>query len=169
MSVDTRVVFPPETRVSDVVTAIAILLGYEPELVPFRTSPDAARYVRVVETKNAVQLSLPQMVLIQFPQRSFWASYHFEANSRGERLLMTYYDDDRLPLLTELARFFGGKIDFSDCDGSGYDRAFDYPGCRLSNAPEDGEAWQTFENDLYNLKETACDVSESAALGWPER
>lgn len=166
MSVDTRVVFPPETRVSDVVKAIAILLGYAPRFVPLGSR--GGKFVEV-ETKDAICLCIPEMVTIQFPERSFWGTYHFEAGNRGERLLVTGHDPDRFPLLIELARFFGGKIDLSDCDNIDYDRAFDYPYYRESNAPEDGESWDRFEQELFDLKDKAEEIAESVNRAWPIR
>lgn len=51
---------------------------------------------------------------------------------------------------TELARFFGGEVDYNDCDDIEVDVRFDKP--RVKNNPGDGQEWDDFQNDKYNVQ-----------------
>jgi len=53
-------------------------------------------------------------------------------------------------MMSGLARFFGGTVDFNDCDDSEEDEVWERK--RSNNSPTDGDEWQQFHEDLYAVK-----------------
>ena len=76
--------------------------------------------------------------------------YHFEVQG-GQRLIMRRARAEAIALFCRLAQFFGGAVDFNDCDDQ-YDRFYERPMRRPVNDPEDGLMWNQLQEDLFNLK-----------------
>jgi hypothetical protein len=49
-----------------------------------------------------------------------------------------------------LCKFFGGRIDYNDCDSTDWDRVYRRP--RKNNSPGDGEEWNDFQQAMFDLK-----------------
>jgi len=145
MGVDCMVLLPADTRANDVAKAIAILLGAEKTKQKLGNCGSWACWTDSrVEANSAV----PTCADLVVPGDKFL--YHFEAE-RGQRLLMRRSWAKDIALFCRLAEFFGGAVDFNDCDDQ-YDRFYQRPLARPINDPEDGPLWTQLQEDLFNLE-----------------
>lgn len=159
MGTDCRVYLPSDTRVQHVAEVIGILLGLPPKKTPlgergssFYTSVDGAK----VETT-----SVPEMCVIVVkptdlaPSGDSWY-YHFDA--RGPWSTMPLLSSRALAISVavgdRVAQFFGGIVDFNDCDSIEGDRVYRRP--RPRNNPGDGEGvdgeWEAFQQAIFDIK-----------------
>jgi hypothetical protein len=76
-------------------------------------------------------------------------NYFFEDDS-NMRLLTGGSNKFWIEVGKRLIDFFGGYIDYNDCDDIKKDFEKEKP--RLKNNPNDGEEWNDFEKEKYNIK-----------------
>ena len=152
MGVDSRLWFPPETRVRDVATALAILLGANPSKGYFSQGEGWACHVDQkleVEATSVVEMLVITGVV---EGKKVYNSWHWEGGGpTGYRLMMCHSDSGRYPALRKLADFFGGVLDEADCD----DNDADFTGSLRNKAyrtdADDGVGWEAFQDALLSL------------------
>lgn len=152
MGVDSRLWFPPETRVRDVATALSILLGGKPSRHEFTQGEGWACEVdQALKVENS---NVPEMLIIsgEVDGKRVWNTWHWEGGGpAGYRLMMCHSDSGRYPALRKLADFFGGILDEADCD----DNNADFTGSLRNKAyrtdADDGIGWDAFQQALLDL------------------
>ncbi len=156
MGVDCRIILPHNVRVDDVVKVIGIAAGFKPELI----HETWGSYVKVAGVKIE-NTSVPSMCQINFDGRFVY--YHFEAENGKGRLLNPKSTDFWIAIGRRLVDFFGGELDYSDCDIDDVDYARKSKGNNL-NCPSNGKPWMSFQNRLMEIK--PIHISEmSSGLG----
>jgi hypothetical protein len=76
--------------------------------------------------------------------------YHFESGHRSARLLSARSTPFWIAAGRKVVDFFGGKIDFQDADEIRVDYSVKKP--RRANNPEDGQAFQDFQEALRKVQ-----------------
>lgn len=145
MGVDVRVTLAPGARLSDVADVAGIAAGLPWHSVHLPSGN--GWYVRVDGASVKGYVEIPTMAEINLAgpmvdgQVAHSASYHFEWD-QGEVPGCTGLMSRANPLWIAVGRrlvdFFGGAIDYQDCDGVDVD----YAAPVAHRAAEDGEAWQ---------------------------
>lgn len=168
MGVDTRIYLPNDVNVSDVANVIGILAGLKPHksFLDHR-GKSWATHVKGVEVKPSPVPELAQ-IIIRAPkgeslidgEASYYVGYHFEASrsfaGKYGRLLMPRSTPFWIAVGLKLAKFFGGKVVYRDCDapckayGTWANRFFPKP--RRNNSPEDSKVWQDFQKAIFRIK-----------------
>ena len=117
---------------------------------------DGGQYVGVQGVK-AVTTTQPEMAEIKvsgapvFGGRDVGLFYHFEGEESGyRRCLMPRSRAEWIALGRRLADFFGGKVDYDDSDGVGYDYEVP-PRTDTENCPEDGRPWKALQARIHAL------------------
>ena len=148
MGIDCKVLLPTDVRARDVAKAMAILLGADKTKHPPGKS---GSWVCQTDAKVEANTAVPTCAdLVVLGDRYL---YHFEVQG-GQRLLMRRARAKTIALFCRLAQFFGGAVDFNDCDDQ-YDRFYERPIHRPVNDPEDGLMWNQLQEDLFNLEPLA--------------
>lgn len=148
MGVDCRINLPADVRLSDVAEAIGILLGCKPERHDFDRGgwccrvPGAETTPASVDTCAEIKIKPPK-------GEPRWFLYHFEVEYDG-RLIMPRATDVNIALGRRLVQFFGGRLDYNDCDSTDWNEAYDRP--RPRNNPSDGAEWDSFQAEMMELK-----------------
>jgi hypothetical protein len=177
MSVDCIIKLPMDVRIRDVAEAVGLLAGLKAKEKPME-SGDRAWTFRWVEGVKVNPTSVPTMaeIFIEAPKgekqvdgnANHFTYYHFE-NPDGRREIAPRSTAFWIAVGKRLVKFFGGKLDYQDCDGG----AFNYfaPKPRKSNSPEDGKPWEGFKRALYSIKPlTMAELKAAqkhAAYDWP--
>jgi len=152
MGVNTHVYLPSDVRLRDVGEAIGILAGLPFSFLKFGHGPSG--YIHVEGVSYEVNEHTPSMVNIEFAgqmvdgQTCHSAYYHFE-NPDGSRCVSLKSTSFWIAVGIGLAKFFGGKVSFSDCNG-GTNRRYKKP--RTGNSPEDGRPWDNFQKAMMKIK-----------------
>lgn len=154
MGVDTHIMLSPATRVRDVATVMSILCGHEP--VRTSLSADGAWCATVPNGFRVTTTTVPEMVRISGTswgeERSVF--YHFECefpNGDPCRLLMPRATPLWIAVGVALVKFFGGRVDFCDCDERRDDVVVPVsPGSII--APEGGQPWRDFQERLMHVQ-----------------
>ncbi len=148
MGVDIRCVLPGNVRVDDVAKVIGIAVGLKPEYRKFNmgNSDGGATYVDGITVNAAGSVDTVQ---INFDGR--YALYFFEPDiAIGKRLFYPKSTPFWIAACKRLVDFFGGTIDYNDCD----EKAVDYRVKAKSNSencPSDDEPWETFQQRLLTV------------------
>lgn len=162
MGVDTKILLPAAARIQDVADVMGALAGFPMEKRYFahirengRDSagwsaghPYGSSYVRLTPIHNMVQCAYIHLdsselgrVMVD-GEREHQCMYHFEAGCNGERLLMPRSTDFWIAIGKGLVEFFGGTVDYNDCDDSDVD--FARPAQKDIHA-EDGAEWYSMQ------------------------
>ena len=160
MGVDAALSLPPNVQVRYVAYVAGILLGLKPERAPLssgrhvRSDGQLCYGVRVPGVTVASCGSTVEMcdIVIGTPApRSFF--YHFES-AGGRRSIRIGSTAESIALLCALADFFGGVVDYQDCD----EIEDDYVAADKSdaeNCAEDGEPWDDMIDRVLAVKPLA--------------
>lgn len=157
MGIDTRILLPTNVRIHDVATVIAKLVGIP---VTKEILDKHSYHAKIApETDNrglkVVTSSVPSMLMIQWwggsevrPQGNMF--YHYES---GYDYFMgvLHGDDGAIAIGKGLVDFFGGIVDFNDCDNEDHDYSMPTKS-RKMNAPEDGPEWHNFQDRILALE-----------------
>jgi len=175
MSVDTRIRLSPDVHIDDVAEVIGILAGLKPEKVPFKDGTGFYARVPGVECQNTCVVGMAHIVLTAPKGKTLidgepyhFCSYHFEPSNSGRKsdhfkLLFPRSTPFWIAMGRRLADFFGGTIDYSDCDSKSIDYRRGYP--KLRNSPEDGRPYFQFQEKILAVKPlTRADLQ--AARKW---
>lgn len=169
MGCDTHITLPSETRVVDVAKVMGALAGYEKTTEPLKGSD--AIFCRVAGQEVSPCNCVVEMCTINLTEPTIdgeeghSAFYHFEGIRTGERLVSVRSTPFWIAMGLKLIKFFGGSIDFNDCQGEGPDRTYDKP--RPSNYIVDDEEWSSFQQEILDIepitKQDIVDAADHAA------
>jgi len=154
MGVDCGINLPDNVRVKDVAQIIGIAAG----LTPQWGGSHGAKWVEVpgADVTNTI---IPEMVEIAIRSLGHLlidgdamhtVNYHFESDNNG-RSLNPRSTAFWLAVAHRLVDFFGGTIDYQDCD----DVEVDYfvpANVRSVNSPSDNEEWDLFQQRKFEVK-----------------
>jgi hypothetical protein len=158
MGIDASISFPPNVQVNDVAAVAARLLGCEAARKTL-DEESGSTYAAVTGIEVQSIKDLPECVRILI--REFDAEgnkirslagllYHFEW-SGGRRGIFRSPTPRNIALLRGLADFFGGKVDYNDCDSTKCD--YEVPDkSNTMNCPEDGKPWQDLQDRILAVK-----------------
>jgi len=157
-----------DVRINDVINVIGILLGQKKNknyIEKFWACDveDVKEYGATnITSENASKENIhlrnydtvPTMLEVvirknKIDKQPHTAYYHFETNN-GMRLLCGGNSDFWHKVGKGLVEFFGGWVDYNDCDSIEKDFEAEKP--RGSNHGESDEEFDAFQNDLWNLK-----------------
>jgi len=157
MGVDTRIYLPKDVRLQDVADVIGILSGLPKEKKKLRDDRgDDSWYVKVKGVSVEGLKNVPEAPMIYLKGKLADDSegtsvmFHYEGGSERDYIsIIPRSTPFWLAIGTHLCTFFGGKIDFQDCDETDWD--IKYPRPRRDNSPSDGTFWQDFQQEKWNL------------------
>ena len=145
MGVDTRIRLPGDVRVRDVADVIGILAGRK---VSWGGS-GKSRWVEVEGVTVESAQGVPQCANIQITPGDgvrpdhIYVLYHFEDDEGNGRVLCPRSTPFWVAVGKRLVQFFGGTVDYQDCDDVEVDFKADKP--RSRNNPSDGKPWDDFQ------------------------
>jgi hypothetical protein len=152
MGVDATIRLPEDVRVTDVADVMGILAG-----LPFTQEPltGGGSYVKVKGVKVETS-GCPEMVIIQLTgnlvdgEPIHTAFYHFESDDGKGRQVGVRSTPFWIALGRQLAAFFGGSMDYNDCDEVDVNYVADKP--RADNRHTSNGAWVAFQEDLAKIQ-----------------
>ncbi len=164
MGVDCKITLPDAVRIRDVANVIGILLGKEARLDPLDHNNAVALRVDGVSVSNSTAVEGCAEINIKDAPWGHdgkpgdrWFFYHFEwsggaadgYDTKLGRGLMPRCTAINIAMARELVTFFGGEVDYNDCDDSEVDfTAPEQPDLRAN----DGEAWDKFQRRMFAVK-----------------
>lgn len=143
MGVDARIYLPANVRVDDVADVIGALLGRKPERQDF--GGNSSGWSTKVPGVSVETTSIPEMAAINVNDcpvlngRMAHICYHFEGRGGRRAILLRSYAQ-WIAMFKRLADFFGGTVDFSDCDDSEADYVVAHKS-DAENHAEDNVEW----------------------------
>jgi len=157
MGVDCKINLPDNVRVKDVAYLIGIASGLTPEWEPYERDPNL-KFLRVkgVEVKHTTIIEMAEISvrsvgkLLVDGEDIHHLYYHFES-SYGGRSLGPRSTAYWIAVAHRLVDFFGGTIDYQDCDTVDVDYRRGKKSNRY-NCPEDGKPWHSFYKRLSEVK-----------------
>lgn len=162
MSVDCNIYLPSYVRVEDVATVIAGAMGFKVET---HEGYSWARQhdVKIVCTNNPALLSLQFGPSPADPQDHSWY-YFLEGDDQinpGSRCLHTRSYKEIIAVGRRLVNFFGGRIDYQDCDSR--ERDYVRPWKKPDEVcPTNGKPWTDFQKRLLAVKPlTAAELDKA--------
>jgi hypothetical protein len=119
MGIDTHLFLPGDVQIRDVGDVAAILLGHEPELKPLTATSDHVdvKGIRIrgyEDIPGCAEINIEATEDMEYA-RSIFFTYEVEGRP-GERLASLRANAEGIALFVKLAEFFGGTVDFNDCD-----------------------------------------------------
>lgn len=150
MSTNTRIILPTDVRIDDVATVIGKLAG----LPAVKKDSDKSFFTSINGVK-IIPSSMAEMAEIVLEgnmidkQKKHFVYYFFEGE-HGKREICPKSTAFWVAIGKRLVEFFGGKIDYNDCDNIDWDYESQIP--REHNDPNDGKEWNDFQEEIYNLK-----------------
>lgn len=114
MGVSCHITLPDRVRVQDVAEVMGLLAGMKAEERPFTSSDGTYLQVPGVRVRSTGQAELCH---ITFEHEDEWysATYFFEWEAGGRGIIVGSYPF-WIALARRLVDFFGGSVDYSDCD-----------------------------------------------------
>lgn len=157
MGVDCKINLPDNVRVKDVADLIGIASGLPVNWEPCSNDRDL-KFLRVpgVEVRQTSCVTMPEISirslgkLLVDGKDIHHVYYHLESSYGGRSLgppSTAYW----IAVAHRLVDFFGGTIDYQDCD----EVRIDYRRAkktRNQNSPEDGKPWHNFYKRLSEVK-----------------
>lgn len=161
MGVDTHVRLPHGVAIREVAEVIGILAGLKPAKHALERSQGDKWFVSVDGAKAVGNVNIPEMATIELnaPKGSTLvdglvshrAFYHYESEQpKGARLLSVRATPFWIAMARRLVQHFGGEVVYSDCDDGKANYKCKCP--RVPNYPTDGEPWQRYQEEVFNLK-----------------
>lgn len=150
MGVDTLIRLPADVRIRDVSIVIGILAGLKPEQHSLCGSSYSCS-VAGVETKSS---SIPECADIEINgdlvdgEKNHHVMFHFEY--KASRLLMPRSTAFWIAVGRRLIQFFGGSMDYQDCDSVETNYRRKSP--RKDNSPEGGKPWHDLQDAMLAIK-----------------
>ena len=149
MGIDADISLPPNVRLHDVAVVLAALYGHEVR----RSKRGSAQCIGVALTSSS---HVPQCAWIKIPpvprfgRPAMQVLYHFELE-KGRRGLGFRSWPLAIAMLKRLADFFGGNVDYNDCDSNAHD--YERPDRDdVANCPDDGEPWEDLQDRMAAVK-----------------
>lgn len=166
MGVDVKITLAPGARLRDVADVAGIAAGLPGERRRLTSAP-GAWYLNVPGATVRGFDIVPGMAEITLTgpmvdgQTNHSATYHFEWDG-GEVAGCTGIISRSNPLWIAVGRrlvdFFGGTIDYDDCDGVD----IDYAAPIAYRLAEDGEPWQAFQQAMSEVEPITADEMAEA-------
>jgi hypothetical protein len=158
MGVNSNIYLPGDVRVRDVGKVIGVLAGFKKRKIKLRhLSNDNSWYVDVEDVQIITHENVPSMCTIRLKgdimidgEDCHHTTYHFESDRGTDRFLYPIASPFWIAIGKRLCKFFGGKIDYADCDKGGINATWKSP--RKNNSPDDGRPWQKFQEEIFNLE-----------------
>jgi hypothetical protein len=148
MSVSCHVLLPARARINDVAQVMGILAGLKPRREIYVTVSGATvDPSRCLAPMVEIILREPEGKALIDGAAVHTCYYHFEGRG-GKRLLGMPSTDFWTAIAKRLVDFFGGSVDYNDCDEVKID--YEKPTRRVIDA-EDGLPWQRFETAKFNV------------------
>lgn len=158
MGVDTRIILPSNVRIRDVAMAFAIAAGntihWEKSSSNTKDSYGGdLKFLRVAYKIKTSDCS-PEMAQILFEQHitrsrdTGCLAYWFWENDSNTRLIIVRSSAFWIAIAHRIVDFFGGAIDYSDCD----DNEVDYYVEAKINNPTGGRAWDMFYKRMSEIE-----------------
>lgn len=177
MGVDTRITLHPSARLRDVTDALGILAGLEPELHPLSIGALAVRVPGAVcKSYDGLGLAACAQIILTAPEgrllvdgdESHYVMYHFEwegTEVHGARGLLPPSTPFWVAAGIKLVDFFGGHIDFNDCDTIDVDHVA--PPSALPAV--DGPDWQDYQHAIAAIEPITRDdmIAVADRCGYP--
>jgi hypothetical protein len=162
MGVNCDITLPGNARVKDVAQVIGRLSGCAAEKKHF--SQGGGWYTEV-KTVNVKPSTMPECCYIywQHNEDDRAVLYHFEWESSGNRGLSPNATAWWIAAAKRLVDFFGGSVDFSDCDSIDVDYAKEPSPL---NGASDGQEWEALHQailDVQPITEAELDEAEKHA------
>lgn len=154
MGVDCKITLPANVRIDDVAKVIGISAGCPKEKRPLGPSYPNSFSIHVKNIAYDILQTMPQAPTIVINQDCVDGLKHhvmFFFEYKGKRLLNPRSTAFWIAVAHRLVDFFGGSIDYRDCD----DVEVDYERPEKSNAencPEGGNDWDVFQERLWALE-----------------
>ena len=174
MGVDANLYLPGNVRVRTLTDVVARLLDAPTEKKDLDSkSHPGAWYAHTPEDVVIFEsLSVPSMIDVTIKyidpkitgQKAFGFGYHFEfgGNDNGAcRGLILRSHACNIVLLKRLADFFGGFVDFQDCDSVDIDYSVKFKKDKL-NCPQDGDEWQDLQERIMAVQPITQDELDDA-------
>lgn len=150
MGVDCTVHLPDNVRIDNVLKVLSKLAGNPGELKSFRDHKGQYADVSGYKTDNSVGSPGFTSVIVDHNGGGRLCFYSFEPE-KGGRMFMATASAFWQAVAIGLAKFFGGKVDLSDCDDEDVDMQFPDEG-REKNSPTDGEPWQNLQERIVAVQ-----------------
>ena len=132
MGINTKVYLPAKARISDVSKVIGKLLRSKKISIESCIIPECAK-INIIDGKNTEHHFL----------------YHFEFDSEGNHGIVISSTARNIAIAKGLVDFFGGKIDFNNCDCVECD--YYIPEQLYINA-EDGDEWDKLQYRINSIE-----------------
>lgn len=167
MGIDCKLTLPAAAQIRDVADVIGALLGKPMHKRPIYGVWSAdhnhgviafRQYGDLVE-RNRYEPNVPECLSIDIETsdgpRSFL--YHYEWDAIGNRGMMMRAFSENIALCVALCDFFGGSVDFNDCDT--IRENYRQP-AREDIHRENGTAWQSFQQRKLDVQPlTKADIA----------
>lgn len=161
MGVDCRILLPENVRLCNVVSVIGASVGCPKAKQNFSSGHVWYANIDNIKVEAADHIS-PDMARITISQKTIdgheghFVLYFFEAD--GGRLMLPPSTGFWIYVGRRLVSFFGGKLDYNDCDGPEWDVIVPAKSDN-ENRPSGGEPW-------YNLQERILAIQPISKEEW---
>lgn len=172
MGVNTCIMLPPDVKLGDVATVVGGCAGVPKTRKALGGSYRDSWYVHMPYMKVESAEHLPACARFEWSKGCWlkengYSLYHFEPDNSAGRLMLPPSTAWWIATAVRLVDFFGGHVDFSDCDDVDVDHfAVPHPNRRAS----DGEPWQELQQRMWDVtpvtREEAIDNEILAAYGY---
>ena len=151
MGFDCQYTIPAPARIRDVATVMGALLGCPLKKYELGEGGYSARIDGIVfrsydDMPECVRIVTPMPI---GPWDSYEVLYHYEWDEYGNHGIMPRSRPINIALCIALCDFFGGRIDFNDCDHSDCD--YRQP-TREDIHATDGQPWNAFQDRILAVK-----------------
>jgi hypothetical protein len=152
MGVDTRISLPSNVRVRDVAKVMAASLGCK---VTRRIIPRSSGIFAECEDVKIDSASMAELCNIELHNctvgsESQWFLFHWEL-SGGKKGMLPRSTAINIAIGMRLIKFFGGSIDFQDCDSTQIDYIADEKS-NDENCPTDGREWDNLQKRILAIE-----------------
>ena len=170
MGVDTLINTNTRARVKDVADVIGILAGLKPVKEPFcQENKGWSTKVDGVSVNNVVSPCIPECCEIYVEafegtlidgETSHRVLWHWETEDPMSHLIMPRSTPFWIAVGVRLCKFFGGTIQYNDCDCTGVDLSFE--GSVELEGSGDGKRWYALQQAKLDLPPLTMDNIEAA-------
>jgi len=168
MGVDCKIMLPSNVQVREIANVIGICVGLNKhqekldgcDFEVTRVDGIDVKGIEILPGCAEISWSNPVGISPESIKHTGRVLYHYEYDGGKRRLLSPRACSEWLAIGEVLVNFFGGEIDYQDCDASELD--YLQPAkTDVENCPEDGEEWQDLQDRLFALEPlTDDDIAE---------
>jgi hypothetical protein len=148
MGVDTKIILPPYVRCDTVADVLGKLVGLKHVISAIPSCDVQGIEIRASGVTSCAWINWTGGTVPGYEHGG--ALYHFEGSRLGERLMMPRSYPTWIAIGARLVEFFGGRVDFNDCDDEDTDivGSVTYP----DGLPEDGQPWRDLQNRIAAVR-----------------